>query len=81
MIPIVESMSRPVSVSKGEYFAQRFRCVLEAKPSDSSFEGIQIYLFGEGWEMSVSVYCLCTEPWGDSQLRTISLFDIISLNS
>lgn len=31
--------------------------------------------------MSVSVCCLGTEPWGDSQLRTISLFDIISLNS
>ena len=31
-------------------------------------------LSGEVWEMGISVCSLCTEPWGDSQLRTISFF-------
>ena len=43
MTPVVGSVPRPVSVSKGNIL-HKGSGVLEAKPSDSSFEGIQISL-------------------------------------
>lgn len=57
----------------GSQSASRFKLIGSQTQRQKSLTYANIPLSGEHWETGILFYSYYAEPWGDSQLRTISL--------
>lgn len=78
-------MSGDVSVAKGRISVSS-KTETDWKPGPQLLKYAAAFkvcrsLFQGRWEMGISVYSLCIEPWDDSQLCTVSLFVSTPLNT